>query len=907
MSSASAGNATAPDISLVLATGEPGALGASILGELRPVVSEIVVAVDSRLGEEDLAWYASVADRVLRYEFNWDAQYWPWLAAQASGEWLLRIDGDEVPSAALIDALPELTSDRRIRQYWTPRLWLWPDPSNHLVDSPWGSDHHPRLIRNDGVTLFSTTLHEPTELEHPLRFLNDPIYHLDLLLMDEAARRAKADRYDRTRFGLLTEDGRPFNQAWYVPEDRPAPATSPVPDERDRRRIERVLSVGEHTPAPPAPAPGPFPLQDAAEIEYYSPERVLGPDAYQAEIELLDPLPTFSAGGPGHALRIRVKNAGTARWPGGDAHPPLIRVGVCWRFEPDQLLTGGRAPLPHPLEPGEKTLVPLWISAPAVPGPAELAVDLVHENVRWFESPATARVEIEPSAVERLGQLDLEHGPVVPVPLVMDVRGSLGRVNALADALPSPPPEAGVEGHPAPGAALSHRVAGRPLDGPTVDGLADAVASTRPAYVAVFGSGVGTVLLARLLAELHGKERVRVLSFEHEERFIGATRAALREHDLDSVAAVVRLPLGPMGGMPPCYELTDEARGLLRERPPALILVHGPALDSGASRLGVTELVAPFAAPGALVLLTDALRDEGLRVGQDWAARPDTEVLGIRLVGGGLLEARIPAAESAIPTGQDRAEPGVAKILSACAHLEQGRLEEVLRVIGEGPNHESVMSESISLCARGLIFERQGNAAEADRCFEGVLSHGAPLRIVLRESGRYFKRAGEYEKAYRCYSVLQNYEGESMLEFLERLPPPEGLRYSPWTVRTHDVDGQHWFLSPVKEDLVGELGAEGAALALAQMVWRKPGWDVASMQLTGLRDFAREHALLYEELSPSASISLPPPPLFGTEQGDGSGGQDPDLLLLRTGGCRGFEQVESPAHRRPGHLGLSGR
>ena len=74
MSSASAGNATAPDISLVLATGEPGALGASILGELRPVVSEIVVAVDSRLGEEDLAWYASVADRVLRYEFSWDAR-----------------------------------------------------------------------------------------------------------------------------------------------------------------------------------------------------------------------------------------------------------------------------------------------------------------------------------------------------------------------------------------------------------------------------------------------------------------------------------------------------------------------------------------------------------------------------------------------------------------------------------------------------------------------------------------------------------------------------------------------------------------------------------------------------------------------------------------------------------------
>ena len=141
-----------------------------------------------------------------------------------------------------------------------------------------------------------------------------------------------------------------------------------------------------------------------------------------------------------------------------------------------------------------------------------------------------------------------------------------------------------------------------------------------------------------------------------------------------------------------------------------------------------------------------------------------------------------------------------------------------------------------------------------------------PLPVVLRESGRYFKRSGAYEKAYRCYSLLQNLEPQSIDEFLEGLPSRELCRFSPWIVRRlveGPRPGHHWFLQPIKEVLTSELGPEAAALAFAQMVWREPGWKITRMKMAGLRDFAEAHGSVYEELSPSTQVRLPPPPIFG--------------------------------------------
>jgi hypothetical protein len=61
----------------------------------------------------------------------------------------LLLDGDELPGAALIGALPELVADRRVRQYSLPIHWPWPGPDVRLAEEPSDSDRRLRLLRND--------------------------------------------------------------------------------------------------------------------------------------------------------------------------------------------------------------------------------------------------------------------------------------------------------------------------------------------------------------------------------------------------------------------------------------------------------------------------------------------------------------------------------------------------------------------------------------------------------------------------------------------------------------------------------------------------------------------------------------------------------------------------------------
>ena len=125
-------------LSVCCLTSDPGARVAALLRQLRPVSEEIVVAVDSRLDPHRLGRYAEVADRLLRYEFADSAeQAIPWITTQCTGDWILRVDGDEVVSPTLIERLPELTTARDVFQYWLPCRWLFPDAGHYLAQPPW--------------------------------------------------------------------------------------------------------------------------------------------------------------------------------------------------------------------------------------------------------------------------------------------------------------------------------------------------------------------------------------------------------------------------------------------------------------------------------------------------------------------------------------------------------------------------------------------------------------------------------------------------------------------------------------------------------------------------------------------------------------------------------------------------
>lgn len=602
-------------------------------------MDEIVVAADVRVEATDLAYYADVADVLLRYEHAGANRHWPWLAAQASGDWLLLLDGDELPGAALVAALPELVADRRVRQYLLSIHWPWPSPDVRLAEEPWDSDRRLRLLRNDPGLAFGARKHALADVDPPIRFLDDlPVYHLDLLLPDRSRREAKVARYDSELFGLLTPEGVPFNQAFYLPEDADSPpATVPLPPD-DAKRVARMLD------APRDPSrelePASVPLHDREIVAWYAPQTALPEDAYRATIGLARPLPRFTAQRPDHLVWVEVANEGTARWPGGDRHEPLIRLGMSW-----QPVGGGprhdvgRAMLPHALEPGQRALLPVSVSGPPHSGSVELVLDLVHENVRWFDRALTLEVEAGPSVDQRLAALVERHGPLIPLQAAMDERRAVGARDGLLrqdppGALPTDPKIAEL--------TASLAVGTWAIDAHSIDRLAELVRAERPSTIVEFGSGTSTVVLASLLAERH-KDGPRLVSFEQDPTWAEHTRAALVERGLDRMATVIQLEVGKRSDGPPGYLMTPDAAELLSRLAPRLIFVDGPTLDSGASRLGALDLVAPHLQADAMVLLDDALRDAELSVAATWERRADVLVHGIRPTPKGLLEATLRA------------------------------------------------------------------------------------------------------------------------------------------------------------------------------------------------------------------------------------------------------------------------
>jgi predicted O-methyltransferase YrrM len=608
---------------------------AKSLSVLREAVDEIIVAADIRAEATDLAYYADVADALVRYEHVGPNRHWPWLAAQAQGDWLLLLDGDEIPSAALVAALPELVADRRVRQYSLPIHWPWPAPDRRLAEAPWTSDQRLRLVRNDPGLTFGARQHALADPDPPIRFLDElPVYHLDLLLPDRARREAKVALYDTQLFGLLTPEGLPFNRAFYLPEAEDGSRETLALPADDAELVARALDAPRDTSRHLDPAS--LPLHDREAVAWYAPRTTLPEEAYRATIELVQPLPRFIAGCPDHLVWAEVTNDGTAHWPGCDGREPRIRLGIAWQpVGGGPRRDAGRALLPHALGPGQSTLMPITVAGPPETGRAELVLDLVHEDVRWFGSPFAARIEVEPSVDQRLTALTDRHGPLIPLEAVMKERRAVGARDgllrqALPDAAPSDPEIARSTASLANGAGA--------IDAETVDRLVELVRAKRLASIVEFGSGTSTVVLASLLAELH-QNGPRLVTFEQDPVWAERSRAALAERGLDRMATVVQLQLSESADCLPGYALTEDAAELLHRLAPQLVLVDGPTLDSGAPRLGALDLVAPHLREDAMVLLDDALSDVGLSIAAAWERRDDVALLGIRPTSKGLLEA----------------------------------------------------------------------------------------------------------------------------------------------------------------------------------------------------------------------------------------------------------------------------
>lgn len=357
---------------------------ATILALLRPVAGEIVVAVDARVPADALRCYEGLADKILRYEYAPPIERaFAWLHAQCSGEWIFRIDSDEVPSAELIEAIPDLIKARDVHQFPIPRRWLIGDARHWLDEAPWWPDYSFRLVRNDPATLwFPGVQHSSAHPARPARYLEFSIYHLDCILRGYEERAAKVTRYDENP--VITADGAIADSVFYLPEDHATLSPAVVPEE-DAALIGSVITAAARPGHVESGGAMDVPVAGRSEIDAYWDERPVMDDAYKATLRLVERDRRMRVG-ERRVFYFRVHNQGPETWPFGPHRHPEITVCYRWLRADGSVIVpeGLHSPLTACLRPDTSDIVPATLDAPETPGRYVLEADLVHNRTRWF-------------------------------------------------------------------------------------------------------------------------------------------------------------------------------------------------------------------------------------------------------------------------------------------------------------------------------------------------------------------------------------------------------------------------------------------------------------------------------------------------------------------------------------------
>jgi hypothetical protein len=417
-------------LAVICVTRGPGPRVAALLDTLRPAANEIVVALDDRADPDVRADLAAVADRILLYPYLDPVDRpLPWLFEQCRMDWVLSIDDDEIPSLALIEALPTLCAARDVTHYSLPRRWLFPDLGTYLDDAPWRPDYQLRLVRTDARFIrFSDEFHRPIAAAGPGRFLELPLWHVDTIIRSHEQRLEKARRYEQTRPGMRV-GARALNFAFYVPEARVDAPLAAVPA-GDRALIETVLSGR----MPGGSERAEVMRATREEIDAYWPSSA--PAAQAGTLELLE-RPAQLIAGEQRTIDVRVRNSGEAGWPWGWDCTPEVRLGSRWFTDDGVEITATqmRSALAAPLGPGQSDVVPVHVLAPERPGRYRVEIDLIHEHVRWFGVGISYSLLVEPrrriavmggaEAVAEVAKL-LEAAPELD-PVVVRAFGPSGR------------------------------------------------------------------------------------------------------------------------------------------------------------------------------------------------------------------------------------------------------------------------------------------------------------------------------------------------------------------------------------------------------------------------------------------------------------------------------------------------
>ncbi len=342
---------------------------AAIVAPLRDVAEEIVVALDDRVPNPDLSPLRDIADITIVAPFSWPLEAnLEWLHAQCSGDWVLRLDGDEVPSRALVELLARDEWSQDVTHCYVPRRWLVDGGTSWIEANPWWPDTQLRLIKNDPDLLrFGGNVHESIGVEGPYRILDAPIYHLDLIESDLDTRRTKARSYYRARPELRTHGGLSMG-AFYTPElVSPDPPTVPLPPE-DHLFVHAAV-VEDHSLIQPG--------SDASRAEQVA--------TYPGKSLSVEVLHVDRRGYAGRHIEILLSATNTGTEPLGPSSTDPVRIGGQWVGRDGTTnIEEARADIQYVLEPGRSETFLLIAKIPESEGEYSLSIGALVEGQHWI-------------------------------------------------------------------------------------------------------------------------------------------------------------------------------------------------------------------------------------------------------------------------------------------------------------------------------------------------------------------------------------------------------------------------------------------------------------------------------------------------------------------------------------------
>ncbi|HWG74420.1 MAG TPA: glycosyltransferase [Acidimicrobiales bacterium] len=370
----------------------------------RDYADELVIVVDDASSDDTLGVARRVADRVAVVEHP------PFVEVtrdvvlrQATGEWLLLLDDDEVMAPGFAGRLGELVDDGYLTHYWLPYRWVLRNADGSygwLRTFPWYPNPRARLLRNVG-SIFADRgrLHAPVDIAGAGRVLDDDdtaIYHLDFVRRDRAAREAKVERY--------RGHNAPSCEEYYLWEDYRA-TLDVVP-------LDEEVVKGTPTDAARARAEGAArcladvgPVVTLADQRNSSARNWATADVYHADY-LGSTTPAQVLANRGYAVTVTVRNTSDLRWRTTGLGAGRVVLSYHWVHPVHGMLLrdGDVALLPHEPAPGEALAVVAGVWTPFDPGRYRLEWDLRAEESNWFSERGVAPlvVEVEVADHDRL-------------------------------------------------------------------------------------------------------------------------------------------------------------------------------------------------------------------------------------------------------------------------------------------------------------------------------------------------------------------------------------------------------------------------------------------------------------------------------------------------------------------------